>query len=98
MVVDMPYLLIRHKVRDYATWRAVFDEHGSARKENGSEGGFLFRNADDPDEVIVILEWDSLGKAREFVRSDDLRQTMRRAGVVGEPDICFLDDVARPPG
>jgi hypothetical protein len=36
----MPYLLIRHKVKDYDKWKPVFDEHGSTRKANGSRGGW----------------------------------------------------------
>ncbi len=44
----MPYILVRHKVEDYAKWKPVFDEHGAARKAIGSKGGYLFRNIDDP--------------------------------------------------
>jgi len=53
---EMPYLIVRHKVKDFATWKPVFDEHGALRKANGSKGGLLLRNADDPDEVVVFLE------------------------------------------
>jgi hypothetical protein len=31
----MPYLLISHKVEDYAKWKPVFDEHGATRKASG---------------------------------------------------------------
>lgn len=51
----MPYILIRHKVKNYAKWKPVFDEHGASREENGSWGGQLFRNADDPDELVILL-------------------------------------------
>ena len=92
----MPYVLIRHKVQDYAAWKAVFDEHGSARQGAGSKGGWLFRSADDPNELVVILEWDDLNNARQFVGSDDLRQAMERAGVADQPNIYFLDQVDTP--
>lgn len=91
----MPYLLIRHKVKNYDKWKPVFDEHGAARRLNGSKGGHLFRNADNPDETIILLEWDSLDKARKFAQSEDLRKTMQRAGVSDKPDVYFLDEVER---
>jgi heme-degrading monooxygenase HmoA len=92
----LPSLLIRHKVEDYATWKAVFDEHGATRRANGSRGGRLFRNATDPTEVLVLLEWDDLTRARLFADSDDLREAMARAGVADRPDVWFLED-ADPP-
>jgi heme-degrading monooxygenase HmoA len=91
----MPCLLIRHKVQNYPTWKAGFDEHESTRRANGSQGGWLFRNADDPHEVLLLLEWDDLERARLFVDSDDLQEAMTRAGVTDRPDIWFLEEVGR---
>ena len=89
----MPSLLIRHHVADYPAWKAVFDEHEPTRRANGSQGGWLFRDTANPHEVLVLLAWDDLERARLFVDSDDLREAMIRAGVVGQPDIWFLEDV-----
>ena len=91
----MPCLLIRHKVEDYPAWKAVFAEHESTRRANGSQGGWLFRNADDPHEVLLLLEWDDLERARLFLDSDDLQEAMTRAGVTDRPDIWFLEEVGR---
>ena len=46
----MPYLLVRHKVEDYAKWKRAFDEHAATRQTGGSKGGQLFRSSDDPNE------------------------------------------------
>lgn len=92
----MPSLMIHHKVADYATWKPLFDEHGTVRRANGSQGGRLFRNAADPNEVLAIFEWDNLGRARLFAQSDDLRETMAQAGVVDQPDLWFLEETDRP--
>ena len=88
----MPYLLVRQKVTDYEKWKSAFDAHSVTRQANGSRGGQLFRNATDPDELIVLLEWHDLEKAREFARSEELREVMQRAGVVDHPTIYFLKD------
>lgn len=89
----MPYALFRVEVEDYERWKPGFDEHSSSRRESGSKGGRLFRNADDPNEVVILLEWDDLENARQFAQSEDLREAMQRYGVVGQPDIYFLEEV-----
>lgn len=88
----MPCLLIRHKVQDYGTWESVFDEHESTRRANGSLGGRQFRNAIDPNELLLLLEWDDLERARLFADSDDLREAMAQAGVTDRPDIWLLEE------
>jgi len=93
--LTMPYLLVRHKVTDIATWKPAFDEHSATRQASGSRGGLLLRNADDRSEVILLFEWDDLGKARQFAQSDDLGQVMQRAGVADRPDVYFLDQAER---
>jgi heme-degrading monooxygenase HmoA len=101
----MPYMLVRHKVEDYERWKPGFEEDGATRKESGSKGVRLFRNADDPSETVILLEWDDLAQtvillewddlenARQFAQSDDLRETMQRVGVADQPDIFFLEEV-----
>lgn len=89
----MPSLLIRHRVADYPTWKAVFDEHEPTRRANGSREGWLFRAAADPNEILVLLAWDDLERARLFVDSDDLREALAQAGVTDRPDIWLLEEV-----
>ena len=93
----MPYLLVRHKVDDYERWKPGFDEHGATRRESGGKGGYLFRNAEDPNETVILLEWDNLENARRFAQSEDLRETMQRVGVADRPDIYFREEVEKVP-
>jgi len=93
----MPYLLVRHKVEDYAKWKPIFDQVGATRQASGSQGGQLFRNAHDPNELVALFEWDDIEKARQFAQSEDLRQAMQRAGVSDQPDIYFLEEVEHVP-
>ena len=89
----MPYIVVRHSVADYAKWKPIYDEHGSTRGAAGCKGTQVFRNADQPEEIVVLLEWDSLERARAFTESQALRETMERTGVTGPPDVRFLDRV-----
>lgn len=87
----MPYLLIRHKVRDFNAWKPMYDAHLAAREAAGLRELHLLRNVEDTTEVVVLFEAENLGKARTFASSEDLRQRMERAGVVDQLDIYFLD-------
>jgi hypothetical protein len=45
--------------------------------------------------VVIFFEWEDLGKAHQFAESEDLRQTMERADVVGKPELYFLDEIGK---
>jgi hypothetical protein len=51
----------------------------------------LLRSVDNPNEVVLLFEAEDLRKAQAFPESSDLRQAMQKAGVVGQPDILFLN-------
>ena len=87
----MASILVKHTVADYATWKAGFIEHSSARKSAGSKGAQVFQSAQNPNEVVVLFEWDTLENARKFTEDPDLREAMQKAGVQGRPEISFLN-------
>jgi len=88
----MNYILIRHKVADFAKWKPVYGAHGSARADAGLKDERLLRNIDNPSEVVLLFSASDLNKAKQFATSDDLRQRMQQAGVNDKPDVWFLRD------
>ena len=88
----MNYILIRHKVADFAKWKPVYDGHASSRSAAGLKEEKLLRGVDNPNEVVLLFSAQDLNKAKEFGGSDDLRQRMQQAGVTDKPDIMFLND------
>jgi hypothetical protein len=82
--------MIRHKVADFAKWKPVYDSHAPARANAGLKEEHLFRNIDNPSEVVLLFSAEDLNKAKAFVSSSDLRETMQKAGVIDKPDIWFL--------
>lgn len=92
----MAVLMIRHRVQDYESWRAAFEEDACARYAHGSRRERVFRADADADEVLIYLEWDNADRAHLFVRSDDLREAMVRSGVADRPDVWILNDINRP--
>lgn len=87
----MPALLIRHRVTDYPAWKRVFDEQGSTRWSNGCRGVQVFHNTDDPGELLILLDWDDHRRARFYSQSDELLESMKRAGVADHPDMWILE-------
>lgn len=85
------YLLVRHKVRDFKTWKVGYDAHGPKRDEAGLTEKYLLRSADDPNEVVALFEAEDLSRAKAFAASADLRETMQKLGVLDKPDIYFLN-------
>ncbi len=49
----MGLLIVRHKVKDFATWKKAFDGHAAAQKTAGLSNPRLFRSADDRNEVVL---------------------------------------------
>ena len=87
----MAYILVQHSVEDFEKWKTAFDGHGSFREAAGSKGGIVLQNAEDPNHITALLEWDSLDNARAFAGSEELREAMQEAGVTGPPSVSFLD-------
>jgi len=86
-------LLIRHTVATFKKWKSVFEAHGPTRKAHGCQGGLLFQSVDNPNELVIILRWSDLERARRFAASDDLREMMARAGVSDLPDVYVLHEL-----
>jgi heme-degrading monooxygenase HmoA len=89
----MASIVVRHKVKDYATWKAGYDDNGPTRKAAGCQGTVVYRSADDPSEVVIVFEWDSVENAKQFAGSDELREKMEEVGVIDRPDMYFLNEV-----
>ena len=92
----MSYVIVKHKVADYARWKPIFDADSANRQASGSKGGQLFRSADDPNEVVMLFEWD-LEQARQYGQREEVRAKMREAGVLGSPDVYFLEEIEQIP-
>jgi heme-degrading monooxygenase HmoA len=88
----MAFVLIEHLVGDFETFKRVYDDDGERRRMSGSRGGKVFRAADDPNNVIILLEWDDTDRAREWAESLELDQAMQwSTSNVATPRITVLD-------
>jgi hypothetical protein len=86
----MAKLLVHHRVQDYSAWRKIFDDDDQRRKEYGSTGFQVLKSASDPNDITIIMDWPSVDAAQAFATSDALKEKMKNAGVVSQPEITFL--------
>ncbi len=93
----MTALVVHHKVEDYDKWYPVYTQDAVNRKAFGSKGARLFRSKSDPNDLVIIyLGWD-LEDAQRFTQSPGLREAMQKAGVIGMPEIFFLEEIEETP-
>ena len=88
----MTHVIIRHKVSDYGKWRSAFDEAVKMRKDAGELSSRVFRVADDPNNLLLFQEWNSVDNAAKFIQSTELKEAMQQAGVLEQPDLYFLNE------
>jgi hypothetical protein len=91
----MTYVLVRLTVEDLAKWRPVFDEAAALRKSFGSRGVRAFNMAANPNEVMILGEYEE--KARQMFQSQEFADATKRAGIIGMPDVAFLNQVVDLP-
>lgn len=88
----MNYLVVHHRVENFEQWKPLYDEHRPLREKAGVKEVRLLHGADDPNDLTLLFETSDLPKAKAFVESTDLREVMKKAGVVGEPEVSYLKD------
>ena len=89
----MAYVFVNHKVANYKPWKSTFDAFIETRRAGGEKSFDIFQPENDPNNLFLMFEWDSLDKARKFMSSEELKNTMKKAGVTGEPHIHFLNEL-----
>lgn len=82
---------IRHQVADYKTWKAAFDQHNATRIQYGCTKADVFTNVLNPNDVLVVLQWESKEHAAKFGASNELKETMQKAGVISKPEFSFAE-------
>lgn len=88
----MATVFIRHQVKDFGAWKQAYDAFRPRQQALGVQGDAVYQAAADPNDVTVTHSFASLEAAERFMGNDELRQTMSKAGVAGEPTVWFTNE------
>jgi len=88
----MAIILVKHNVKEYSEWKKIYDEHKGFRIKSGMVSEKVFRSTTNPTEIFLLFKWDNILNAKIFTQSEDLKMTMQKAGVIGKPEMHFLEE------
>ena len=62
-------MISRRKLQpnEFDTWRVRFEADAENRRKAGCRGIRRFQSLSDPDEIVVMFDWESKERAEEFV-------------------------------
>jgi hypothetical protein len=63
----MHVLQIEHPIRDFDTWKGAFDRFSGKREQSGVRRHRIFQPTDDPNYVMLDLEFESEGEAGAYL-------------------------------
>jgi heme-degrading monooxygenase HmoA len=66
-------------MEDYAAFRKGFDGAEDERKSAGALSSAVYQSVDDPNEVIVEIEFSTTDAAKAYMNSEELRERQQRA-------------------
>ena len=82
-------LRVTHKVKDWDAWKKEFDDHKQARIDAGLLDRGVGYSDGDNHKVTIIFAVTDKQKADAFLKSQDLKDKMAKAGVEGPPTFFF---------
>lgn len=86
----MPYVIIRHKVSNYAKWKRGVHLFKKFRQTSGETSFHVLRSAKNPNDLIVCCGWDTTARMKKFIKSSELRKAMKDCGVISKPEVAFF--------
>ena len=61
----MAFMVLHFETDDYDAWKRMFDSDPAGRRE-AAKGHIILRGVDNPNEVFVRAEFDSVERAQSF--------------------------------
>lgn len=91
----MIVLRIEHPVRNFDGWKRAFDNDPIGRERSGVRRYRVFRATDDPDYVLIDLEFDNLNEAEASLAA--LRELWERVEgkIIETPRARIVKEVER---
>src|SRR5258708_28747659 len=93
----MIILHIEHPIRDFATWKKAFESDPAGRERSGVRRYQILRPVDDPNYVMIDLDFESTTTAEAFLAT--MREVWQSAAaapaLAGSPQTRIVEVVER---
>lgn len=87
--LPMFFSYVRHRVKDFSTWRKAFDDSKHLANAKGKHDVWVIQVEGNPNDVVVITTWDHKEDWDRFLASHDpleMKEAMEKGGVLGTPE------------
>jgi ribosomal protein L35AE/L33A len=91
----MVILRIEHPVPDYAGWKQAFDSDLANRRQSGVRGYQILRSLDDPNYVMIDLEFDAKAEAETLLAKMRVIWKRAQGTVMPNPQARIVETVER---
>jgi hypothetical protein len=86
------YVIARPVVQNFSTWKALYDMGRTEReKQGGLKETHLLSSVENQNEVTIIFETTDVEKAKNYLFSEEAQGKMKKSGIIGKPEISFLN-------
>jgi hypothetical protein len=92
----MPTLHIEHEITDIETWLSAFNGFADARRNAGVRAERVQRPVDDPNYIVIDLEFGTVAEAQAFLRFLETRVwaiQQNAPALAGAPQTKILEEV-----
>lgn len=89
----MPVVRIEHSVPNFDKWKVAFDSDPADRKGSGVRRYQVLRLRDDPNYVMIDLDFDNIGEAEAFVEKMERLWNGPAKAVMQNPRARIVDVV-----
>ena len=86
----MAVIILSHEVKDFASWRPIYDADSARRDSAGLKEVAVGTQSDNPNKVFMIWEGDP-SNAEKMMQDPELGIKMKEAGVLGQPEITIIN-------
>jgi hypothetical protein len=92
----MSTLHIEHRISDFTTWKAAFDEFAPVRLQSGVRSHRIQRPVSDPSYIVLDLDFDGPAEAAaflEFLQTRVWSSPENSPGLAGDVRTAILEPV-----
>ena len=75
-------IIIKRQLKYYDSWKKIVSDLDGLRKEYGSKGMTVYRNAKDPNEVYAIIEWDDDKPYTNYFNLSEVKKALADTGTI----------------